>query len=141
VSGPSTFVGSRVFPKGMRENPWIGADPAVLAALREQVEGASVKSPVDAWWPDRGQSAAALERAAEGIEEGYAATYAHDVSVYAVRFAPGVNRRAPLPRSAIDPAIVRIDLGSIALAVHTDVGACGKAVVDHLRSLQTSAAR
>jgi hypothetical protein len=136
-----TFVGSRVFPTGMRENPWMGADAAVLAALRWEVEGLSTQSLPDAWWPDRRQGAAAGEQAVQGIEEGYAAMYAHGVAVYAVRFAPGVERRAPLPSSAVDAATIRLDLGRIGVVVHTDGGSCGKTIVDHLRSLRASAGR
>jgi hypothetical protein len=135
-AGAPVFVASPMFPTGMRSNPWIGTDPAVLAALRDQVEGASVQSPADSWWPDRRQSAAATERAAGGVEEGYAALYAHNVAVYAVRLAAGVDRREPLPRNAVDVAVIRIDLGRVAVAVHTDNGPCGKAIVAHLRALR-----
>jgi hypothetical protein len=74
-------------------NPWSGMSRPVIAAIREVIEGA----PAAPDGPPLDQRATAryLLELAEGVEEGYTAFYsqrgAPEVTVYALKFAPGVK--------------------------------------------------
>jgi hypothetical protein len=82
-------------PQGITVNPWIGTDRKVLGWLRRNIDGYPSRPLPDALITEKEESAF-RSRVADGVEEGYAATYeqrwAPDLRVQAVRFAV-----SPLP--------------------------------------------
>ena len=115
-------------------------DRATLGGLRSQIDG-----PIRRLLPDgfttKGEEAELRLRLAEGVEEGYAATYEQafvprTLQVHAVRFAvppePGFR-----PSDGAPTAPVRLAIGSTWILFHGDNGACSKAIEAYLRSLKT----
>ena len=121
-------------------NPWAGSDRAIVAAIRERMEGA----PRLPDGPPLSMRDAARHRLelADGVEEAYAAIYSQGESadlivVYGLRF-DDVHSRADTrwissPRE--NPRAIRLALGPLAVAVHGDGGACFQAVANHVRGL------
>ena len=74
-------------------NPWIGAEPPVIATLRERFE--PPRRVVDGPPLSRPEAARARLRLAEGVEQAYAAVYADASSrlvvVYALKMAGGLE--------------------------------------------------
>jgi hypothetical protein len=124
-------------PPGIAANPWMGTDRKILAWLRGGIDGPRL-GPPDAWWFSE-SPAVALQRA-NGVEEGYAATYAQsgsrDLGVWAVRFALAPETHLDFPQNthSTRPATV-ITMGLIRVALFGDGGACSTAVETYLRSL------
>lgn len=137
--------GSRIFVRnslpavlfGVTMNPWIGTDRPIVARIRERME-----SPPDV--PDAaplspGSAARYLLRWAEGVEEGYAASYVHpeakDTLVLALRFA-ATERQRPHPNPAHDERISHIVIGRTVAFVYGDGSPCFRTVEAHLKSLE-----
>jgi hypothetical protein len=128
-------------PGGMSQvtqNPWTGTDRRILAELRQRVDGHGPVRTPDGPPLTRGETSAMLLQFADGVAEGYAATYAQsegrDLGVWAVRFAT-----APDPvrgHDPIDPAnSARVfDIGLIRAMLLGD-GPCAIAIERHLKSL------
>jgi hypothetical protein len=80
-----------------------------------------------------------FEQLADGVSEGYAATYAQrwerDIGVHAIRLEPGTRLRtvfSEYPRSGVSR---RFTFGDVHVAVYGDSGGCSKAIEAHLQSL------
>jgi hypothetical protein len=132
-------------------NPWVGTDRHILAALRRRVDAAGasplpdadlgIRRMPDAPPPTYQQAArdqaAELLAPADGIQEGYAATYsqsgADDLTVAAVRFEQSPGALAPVP--ADKPADQLFAMGLIRVVLHGPSGACGTAVSSYLKAL------
>ena len=113
-------------------NPWTGTDRRILAELRQRVDGyGQVRLPDGPPLTGREQSAMLL-KFADGVEEGYAATYTQsggrDLGGWAVRFAAPSDDRSDLPN--------RYNIGSIRAALFGDGGVCSTAIERHLNSLR-----
>jgi hypothetical protein len=137
-------------PPGILANPWIGTDKRVLAWIRGHVDPPLAFSP-----PDAPPLSAREERdltlgLADGIVDGYAATYRdsqnRDVSVQAVRFMPGAapyadqltaglgnSRETPRWFAAIEQT--RTDIGSTRVVIYGKAGPCSSALLAYVRSL------
>ena len=119
-----------------RSNPWLGTDEPTIGRLRQQFS-APVPLP-DAPPVSRRDEARYYVRAAEGIVEGYSASYAleeHAVTqVVALRFAstadadlwPGRSQRLRFDRFAMGPLVA---------VVYGASGPCRQAIVAHLGAL------
>jgi len=123
-------------PAGITANPWMGTDRRILAWLRQRVDGYGELRLLDAPLTKREESALFLQFA-EGLEEGYAATYAqsgaHDLGVHAVRFALTPEKRAVFPVDR--PHTLVIETGSIRAIVYGDSGPCSTVIDTYLRPL------
>jgi hypothetical protein len=127
-------------PAGVTANPWAGTDRAILAWLRQRVDGYEVRLP-DAPPMTRREQSEMLLRSADGVEEGYAATYASsgaDIGVHAVRFA--VPTAEPFTPATNSQKAVRINIGLIRVALSGNDGACSRAIETYLTSLAASVA-
>jgi hypothetical protein len=125
-------------------NPWRGADPPIVAAVRERVDGPFLEPDGPILGP--GERARFRLRFAEGVHEAYAAIYAdagpYLVTVYAVTLDSAV---APLPRSpqferhaeSQRRAGVRFTRGRTRVMVAGDASPCFEAVAAHVRDLTT----
>ena len=117
-------------------NPWIGTDEPTIGRLRQQF---SARVPVpDAPPPSRRDLARYNVRAAEGVVEGYTASYALEGSVrtevVALRFANQAD--ADLwPSRSQRQRMDRIALGSLVAVVSGAPGACRQAIVAHIGAL------
>ncbi|MFN2444576.1 MAG: hypothetical protein ABR606_03165 [Vicinamibacterales bacterium] len=122
-------------------NPWIGTDAPMVATIRERIDGPALVP--DSPPLTTRQRARHRLQLAEGVEEAYAAIYAHGeaeadpIVVYGLRRAdaqtPAEQSRAP--RASENPRIIRVAIGSIVAVVHGDGGKCFQAVGAYLRSL------
>jgi hypothetical protein len=130
-------------PPGIDVNPWIGIDRSALAWLRRQVDGHQLRLP-DAPPLSVREQAALNERFADGIDEGYAATYrqesAPDLGVHAVRYGAGVEPRTILSEP-VRGRIIRLDLAAVRMRVvlYGDAGRCSRAIEAYLRALAQTA--
>ena len=132
-SGPS------LQPLGITLNPWTGTDRRILAALRQRVDGYwRVRLP-DAPPLTSSEVSAMLLQFAQGVEEGYAATYTlegRDLGVWAVRFAMPQDRPLDFHEDGGRGQNVRvIDIGAIRAVLFGDGVGCATAVETHLKSL------
>ncbi len=117
-------------------NPWIGTDEPTIGRLRQQFN-ARVPVP-DAPPLSRRDQARYDVRAAEGVVEGYTASYALEGSVrtqvVALRFANQAD--ADLwPSRSQRQRMDRIALGSLVAVVYGAPGACRQAIVAHIGAL------
>lgn len=122
----------------LTSNPWIGTDRAILGGLRGLIDGPGRRPLPDALTTSL-EEAELRSALAEGVEEGYAATYeqlsARALQVLAVRFAvPPEPRFRPSDGAPGAPA--RIALGSTWILFDGDNGACSKAIEAYLRSFR-----
>jgi hypothetical protein len=119
---------------GLPTNPWNVADPAALGSLRRSM--GEVPTVTDAPLTRRDASRY-LWLLAEGVEEGYAAVYAHGdperrTIVQAVRFT---RRNVDPGRPMKPPNVVRFEIGRIVVVVSGDRGECFQSVEAHVKSL------
>ncbi len=128
-------------PPGVTANPWIGADRHVLAWLRQRTDGPRKMSVPDGGPLTAHEQAAFTLQYADGVEEGYAATYAQsqapDIAVQAVRFAVPPGR--PLDLGMADhpnQRTARFEIGTIRVVLTSDGGPCANAIEAYLKSLQ-----
>lgn len=126
-------------PPGAKTNPWVGTDELSLAWLRLRVDGTPEYRMPDAPLMDRVDELEVMRQLAEGIVEGYAATYAQshapDIGVQAVRFAPGISAMPLVFDRTSRPGDRYFDLGTLRIGLIGDNGACAKAIETHLRGL------
>ncbi len=126
-------------PAGVTANPWTGADRRVLAGLRQRVDGYGTPRLPDAPPLTSGEEAAMFLQFANGVEEGYAATYAQsggrDLGVQAVRFTVATERHLDVSRTARVENTRTIDIGLIRASVYGDGGPCASAIEGYVRSL------
>jgi hypothetical protein len=139
------FVGTItawIRPQGVTVNPWTGTDRRILAELRRGVDGYDALPIPDAPPLTPSEASSMFAQFANGVQEGYAATYAQsgsrDLAVWAVRFgpAPAPERRLDLPggrRSSQNISVV--DIGSIRVALFGDASVCSTAIGTYLKSL------
>jgi hypothetical protein len=123
-------------PPGVTTNPWIGTDRRTLAWLRQRVDGYGPLQLPDAPPLSPSEASAMMQQFANGIAEGYAATYVQsarrDLGVQAVRFSAATEKRFDFPRARGN---VLIEIGLIRVAVFGDGGPCSSAIESYLRSL------
>jgi hypothetical protein len=132
---------SSMQPSALRQvtqNPWTGNDRRVLAELRQRVDGYGAVRMPDGPPLTSSETSAMLLQFADGVVEGYAATYAESeeryLGVWAVRFAT-----APAPVRSYSPVDGRgadrtFNIGLIRATLFGD-GPCAMAIETHLRSL------
>jgi hypothetical protein len=128
-------------PPEITANPWIGVDRGALAWLRARVDGLGRFGVPDAPAAIAGQGSAFFDQLADGVTEGYAATYtsqAGDLGVHAVRYAPDIAPRTILSDGARAGRIRRFETGSVRAVLYGDHGSCGEANAAHLQSLFTT---
>ena len=120
-------------PFSIAGNPWTGTDRRILATLRQHLDGYGMVRLPDGPPLTNSEASAMLLKFADGVEEGYVATYtqtdSRDLSVWAVRFTPGERDRHS------SQTVRAIDIGPIRAALVGDASACSTAVETHLRSL------
>jgi hypothetical protein len=127
-------------PARITANPWMGTDRHVLAELRRGVDGHGALRLPDAPPLTNSEAAVMVLQSADGVEEGYAATYAQsgnrDIGVWAVKFAQTPEMRLDFPGDthSLRTATI-ITTGSIRAALFGDGGACSAAIETYLRSL------
>jgi hypothetical protein len=121
---------------GITTNPWTGTDRRILAWLRQSVDGYGKLRLPDGPPLTQSQESALFLRFADGVEEGYAATYAQsgapDLEVQAVRFAVAPEKRFTSPTGG--PNAMVIEIGSIRAVLHGHGGPCESAIDTHLKS-------
>jgi hypothetical protein len=117
-------------------NPWTGTDRSVLAEIRQHIDG---MFPLPDAPPLTATQVAAFY--ADGIDEGYAATYTQsggrEIALWAVRFAVP-KKRTDFPmvgRGATAQNVVRIEIGAIRAVVDGDGGPCSNVIVAYLEAL------
>jgi hypothetical protein len=133
VTGPTPSLQ----PPGVTTNPWIGTDRRTLAWLRQRVDGyGSLRLP-DGPPLSASEAAAMSARFADGVDQGYAATYVQstprDLAVHAVRFAAAPEKPLDLSRDRTYTLI--LDIGLIRVGLLGDNGPCSTAIETYLRSL------
>jgi len=129
-------------PIGVIANPWIGTDRRILAGLRQDIDGYGPLRLPDAPPMTSGEASALWQRFADGVEEGYAATYAQsgvmrDIGVRAVRFAHAPDAQFDLPtdKHSAAASVQVVDIGSIRASLVGNGGACQTAIATYLKSL------
>ena len=119
-----------------RTNPWIGTDEPTIGRLREQFS-APVPLP-DAPPVSRRDEARYYVRAAEGVAEGYSASYALEenavTQVVALRFVNMADADR-WPSRSQRQRLDRIAMGALVAVVYGAVGPCRQAIVQHLAAL------
>ena len=148
VIGPSKLGGRTIRvtpatrsmqPEGVTANPWTGTDRNILASLRQRVDGYGMVR-----WPDappltRREQSVLLQQFADGVEEGYAATYAQsgraDVGVHAVRFTVPTPEPFTSFMKSRPQNTVRLNVGLVRIAFYGDDGPCSRAIETYLTSL------
>jgi len=129
---PKTPSGeNKVFASpGLRENPWMGSDPAKGAVIRGILDGYDAEP----------QTPESMKRSGAGVREAYRAVYlAADgsrVDVYAVHFADSsLTVTSSMQRLKGRP--LPIVHGALAVLVLSGrPGECSRAVFDHISSLR-----
>jgi hypothetical protein len=132
--------GQSMHPPNVIANPWIGSERLNLAWLRRRVDGFEPLRVPDAPPMMPAEDLAFFEQLADGISEGYAATYvqrwAPDLGVHAVRSSAGAEARAVfLQRSRGRRVSKRFTFGDVRVVLYGDAGECSTAIETHLRSL------
>jgi hypothetical protein len=128
-------------PPGVTTNPWTGSNRRVLATIRSRIAGYGPLRMPDAPPLTMSEQSALTLHYADGVDEGYAATYAQvgarEIAVWAVRFAvtPDSNLRENARDRANLQNAVRIEIGSIWAVLYGDRGPCSRAVATYLESL------
>jgi hypothetical protein len=129
-------------PEPFSSNPWIGSDRRALAMIRNTVEGIP---PVPDGPPlDRRLATQYALSSADGVAEGYRATYAgpegFETDVFAVKFETEALARdaytRPSPRT---PGVQdRVAIGPLVARVVAKRGrnACFEAILEHIRSFR-----
>jgi hypothetical protein len=129
-----------LLPSEVTANPWIGTDRRILASLRELVDGPNAIRPPDAPPLSQSESSALLLRLADGVDEGYAATYAQagpDLGVIALRFSSAHEVDLDLPRANSKGAgNTALQIGQIRVVVYGDGGRCSDAITGYVKSLR-----
>jgi hypothetical protein len=127
------FVPPSLHPEGTTANPWIGADRRILSWLRQRVEARRPPRMPDAMPFTRSEEAALMLRMADGVVEGYAATYEQasglEIAVQAVLFKEAPDPDLRYPASTFD-------LGLVRAMVFGDGGPCAKAIAEYVRTLR-----
>jgi hypothetical protein len=115
-------------------NPWIGTDRWVLAEIRQRIDR---PFPLPDAPPLTATQVAALY--ADGIDEGYAATYTQsrgrEIVLLAERFAKKRPGFSMIGGGANAQNLVRIEIGAIRAVLDGDDGPCSKVIVEYLEAL------
>ena len=127
-------------PAGVIANPWTGTDRRTLADLRQRIDGYGALRFPDAPPLTRREASELQLKFADGVEEGYAATYAQagreDLGVWAVRLAAApATHVGPLSDRRGNPPPAVINIGFIRALVLGSTGGCSSAIQAHLKSL------
>jgi hypothetical protein len=140
-SGPGriTAAGPMLMPQplSITTNPWTGTDPQAVAWMRQGMDNPPAGPDLQ---PLPGPEATRyFLRLADGVEEGYAATYVQpgggEVVVHALRFAPTEKTNDLKKASTADLRSTRIDIGRIVAQVYGDENQCRRAIEMYLKSL------
>ena len=106
--------------------------------LRSHIDGPGLRRPLPDAIFTQPEESALKSKLADGVEEGYAASYeqlwASHLQVKAVRFSVTPERRPDL--SGLNAKAVRIEIGSTWILFAPDRGACSAAIEAHLKSLR-----
>jgi hypothetical protein len=136
---PFTSTVPGLLPSEVTANPWIGTDRRMLASLRDFVDGLYAIRPPDGPPLTQSELSALFLRLADGVDEGYAATYAQagpDLGVVAVRFSSAHEPDLDLPRANAKGANnTSFQIGQIRVAIYGDGGRCSDAITGYVRSL------
>ena len=128
-------------PSSAVSNPWTGTDRRILADLRQRIDGHGAIRFPDAPPLSRTETSAIHLKFADGVEEGYAATYEQanrgDLGVWAVRFTSVTEQnRQPLSAWRNGPNALVLDIGLIRVAQFgPSGGGCALAIQAHLKAL------
>jgi len=125
-----------------KPNPWIGTDRSILASLRQKVDGVPRTLLPDLPPMPREEPGRRLQLA-DGVEEGYAATYEWAVPASATRVVVFVRavRFTETPAPILDfptphpPTYAPFDLGRVRIAVDGGSNPCARAIDTYLRGL------
>jgi hypothetical protein len=126
-------------PQGVTVNPWTGTNRPILVELRRSIDGPHEFPVLDAPPLTPGEASSMWAQFANGVQEGYAATYAQtggrDLGVWAVKFAQTPERHLDFPGDKhSSPATTVLTMGLIRAALFGDGGACSLAIETYLKS-------
>jgi hypothetical protein len=127
-------------PQGVTVNPWTGTNRRILTELRRSIDGYDELPVLDAPPLTPSEASSMFAQSANGVEEGYAVTYAQtggrDLGVWAVKFvqAPEMHLDFPGDTHNTKNSVV-VTIGSIRARLFVDGGACSIAIETYLKSL------